>query len=43
MEFLDVIFTAYYSVVPLETIAGLISMAFLVEFLYTFTNNWEVG
>ena len=42
MTLLDIIFSAWYSVVPLNIIAGIVSFVFLEEILYTFTSNWDM-
>jgi hypothetical protein len=42
MTILDTIFAAYYSVIPLATLAAITSLVFVFEILYTFTSNWDM-
>jgi hypothetical protein len=42
MTILDTIFAAWYSVVPLSTLAAILSFVFIEEIIYTFTANWDM-
>lgn len=42
MTILDTIFLAWYAVVPLNLLAGILSLVFLEEIVYTFTSNWDM-
>lgn len=41
MSTLNLIFQAYFSVVDFSYFVGILSAVFLIEFLYTFTTNWD--
>lgn len=42
MSILDTIFAAYYTVIPLATLAALASLVFVIEIIYTFVSNWDM-
>jgi hypothetical protein len=42
MTILDTIFSAYYTVIPLDIFAALISLVFVIEIAYTFISNWDM-
>ena len=42
MTILDIIFSAWYAVVPLDLLAAVLSFVFIEEVLYTFTANWDM-
>ena len=42
MTLLDTIFSAWYSVVPLDVLAGVLTFVFVEEIIYTFTEGWDM-